>query len=901
MPKLSQVSLTGGEVSPSLGARVDLARYATSLKTCRNFFVRATGGVSNRAGTEFVAELDSTSLATLIPFIYSVDQAYMLVFQEESLRVYSDGAFVQGVTPAKTITLIVLTGTVPNRFKLATTSAAHGYTVGQAISISGVVGTGWAASVNGDYTVLSTPSTTTFTFGKNVSSASGGYVSGGTVTANVDLATPYQSDDLASIRYTQSADVLTLVHQSYLPAEVTRLTANSFVWAYIADFNSGPFLDENTTAVTVTASAATGSGITLTASSSIFTADHIGALFRLDIEDLSSIPPWEPSKKLAATGANPLGLFRRASGKVYECTTNEVAGALGTFTGTVRPIHEEGAEADGDGNPIDTLATRAGVEWTYRHSLYGVARITAQAGTTATADVITYLPVVSPKTSTIWSFGAWSDEQGYPALVTYYQDRLVFANTPGQPQTEWASKTGLYHDFGTSSPLTADDAITQTLNARQINAIVDLIPLDQLLAMTASSSWSSPRRGETWTPQTIGFDPQSYFGASDVRSVIVGDNALFVERGNKRLREILFDLQIDKFGGGELTVLARHLFKTATIVDMDYAADPHGILWVVRSDGALIGLTYLKEQEVIGWHRHDTDGYFERVCVIPEDGRDAVYFVVRRTINGSTVRYLERLAERDQADILDSFFVDCGLTYDGRNETGATITISGASYAGGATVTLTASASLFAATDVGDVIQFSDIRIEITGYTSATVVTGRLHTPVPAVLQAVASADWTFARDTFAGLDHLEGETVSILADGSVLAQQVVSGGSVTLQYAAGVVHIGLPFTAEIETLDVTIFGGDPIRDRAKSIPRVAVVVEDTVGLHLGPDANNLDPLAMRTDEYYTDPVSMQTDVFTAHPATTWNKSGRVLIRQSDPLPATILSILPQIEIGGDA
>lgn len=897
MPKLGQVSLTGGEISPSLHARVDLARYATSLKTCRNFCVSATGGAFNRAGTEFVAELSADSLATLIPFIYSVDQSYMLVFQEETIQVYADGGFVQA-TVTKTITNIAI-GAISPHTRTVTTSTNHGLIVGQGVTISDVVATGDYA-VSGAYTVLSVPTTTTFTIKNATAPITGSYASGGTVTISVAITSPYQSSDLYALRFTQSADVLTLVNQSYLPAEFIRLTPNSFQWAEIDDFDSGPFMDENVTATTVTASAATGT-VTLTASTSIFTADHVGALFRIDIEDLSTIPPWEPSKLLAASGANPLGLFRRASGKVYECTTNQVASGLGTFTGTVRPIHEEGAEADGDGNKIDTFAERAGVEWTYRHSLYGVARITAQAGTTATAAVLSYLPVVTPATTTVWSFGAWSDEQGYPALVTYFGDRLVFANTPGQPQTEWASKTSEYHNFGTSSPLVADDAITQTLNARQINAIVELVPLDQLVAMTATSSFASPKRGETWTPQTIGFDPQSYFGASNIRSVIVGDEAIFAERGAKRLRVLSFELQIDKFGGGELSVLARHLFKrNKTIVDMDYAADPHGILWIVRSDGALIGLTYLKEQEVIGWHRHDTDGFFERVCVIPEDGRDAVYFIVRRTINGATVRYLERLADREIDTILDAFFVDCGLSYDGRNETATTITISGASYEGGDTVTLTASASTFASTDVGDAIQFDDVRIVITAFTSPVSVTGTLQTPVPAALQAVASADWTFARDTFTGLDHLEGETVSILADGSVLAQQVVSGGSVTIPNPAGVVHIGLPITAEIETLDVTIFGGDPIRDRAKCIPRVAVQCEDTVGLFIGPDEDNLDPLAMRTDEYYTDPIAMQTDVFTAHPATTWNKTGRILIRQTDPLPATILAIFPQVEIGGD-
>lgn len=897
MPKLSQVSFAAGEIDPSLGMRTDLARYAIALKTCRNFFVRATGGVSNRAGLQYVAALDPDSLSTLIPFIFSTEQAYIMVLQDGSINVYSNGAFVQNaITHA--ISNVFLVGVGATRPRLIETATPHGALVGDPVTITGVVATG-GYDVNGSWTVLTTPTASRFTIasGKPV----GSYTSGGIAAFPIPIVTDFVSNDLAAIRYTQSADVLTLAHKMYPASELVRTDATTFSFDEIADFENGPFLDDNDTATTVTSSAATGAGITLTASASIFTAAHIGALFRIDLNDLSAIPPWEPSKLLAAAGVNPLNLQRRANGKVYQCATNEVAGADGTYTGSVRPSHDEGTEDDGDGHAITSLATRAGVAWTYLHSLFGVARITAQAGTTATADVLTYMPVVSPATSVIWSFGAWSEDQGYPGVVTYFGDRLVFANTPGQPQTEWASKAAEYHNFGISNPLVDDDSIRQTLNARQVNAIVELVPLDQLVALTSSSSWASPRRGEIWTPQTIGFDPQSYNGAADLRSLIVGDSALMAERGAQRVREIKFQLDIDKFGGEELSVLSRHLFgPTRYIVDWDYAKDPHGIVWVVRSDGALIGLTYLPEQQVIGWHRHDTDGFFERVCVIPEEGRDVPYFVVRRTVNGATVRYLERMASREIDGPLDGFFVDCGLTYDGRNTTATTITVSGVSYDGGAAVTLVSPAAIFAATDVDDVIQFDDVRIRITAYTSDVAVTGELETPLPAALQATATADWTFARNTFTGLDHLEGATVAICADGASVAQQVVASGSVTLPAAAGVVHIGLPYVGDLETLNVTIFGGEQIRDRAKTIPQVSVVVQDTGGLTAGPDTSRLEQLSRRDNEYYTDPLAAASGVSTAYLLNTWNKDGRVTLRQDVPLPATVLAILPKVAVGGD-
>lgn len=881
--------------------RVDLARYSTALKTCRNFFVRPTGGVSNRPGLQFVSELLPTSEAVLIPFVFSTEQAYMLVLQEEIIQVYANGAFVAGSAPPKTITNVVLTYNLTNYTRTITTSAAHGFIVGQNVTISSVNATG-GYDVNGDYVVKTTPTATTFTI-KSTANGTGSYVSGGSIVYSDPITTNYQSADLEDIRYTQSADVVTLVHHDYPVSEFVRTGATDFTFGEVTDFEEGPFLDDNETATTMTASAATGSGITLTATSAVFNANHVGALVRLDLEDLSNIPPWEASKELAATGVNPVGLQRRSLGKAYRCATSTTTASYPIYTGTVRPSHDEGTEEDGDGNPITNLAERAGVEWEYLHSMYGIARITAVAGDglSATADVVSYIPVISPAVTTIWSFGAWSEDQGYPSVVTYYGDRLVFANTPMQPQTQWASRVGEYHHFGESTPLVDDDAITQTLNARQVNAILEMVPLEQLVSLTPSSSWASPARGEPWTPTTIGFYPQSHKGAASLRAIEVGDEgALMIGRGSTKVYELLYAFDRDKYGGNELTVLSRHLFGSGkTIVDADYAEDPHGILWIVRSDGALIGLTYLPEQQVIGWHRHDTDGFFERVCVIPEEGRDVVYVVVRRVINGTTVRYLERMADREIEDQIDGFFVDSGLTYDGRNSTATTITIDGDTYEGDTEVTLTASASLFAATDVGDVIQFDQVRILISTYTSTTVVTGVLQTPVPEALQNVASTEWTFARDTFQGLDHLEGESVTICADGAVMDQQTVSNGQITIDYPAGVVHIGLPYTAEIELLDVTIFGAsESIRDRAKTIPSATVVVQDTVGLKIGPDSDNMETLAVRSDEYYTDPTAALTGVATGYVLNTWNENGRLLIRQDDPLPATILAVLPRVELG---
>lgn len=881
MPKLTQVAFTAGEISPSLHARVDLARFLSALKTCRNFFILPQGGASNRQGTQFIYALDASSNGALIPFIRAEDDAYMLVFQEGNVRVFRDGAYVN-LSTNSTITNVSIVPIPPYNPITVTTAAAHLLLPGDSISIAVIVATG-DYDISGSWTVDTVPAANQFTLIRLAVPVTGSYSSGGTVSKALTLTTPFTSDELAAIRYTQSADVMTLAHRGHFPSEITRTTATTFTYAEIADIETGPFLELNDTATTLTASAATGSGITLTASASIFTANHIGALVILYLEDLSTLNPWETNKAIV------IGDRRRSSGKVYEAVN-------AANTGTVAPTHSEGIELDGDG----------GVQWQYLHSLFGIARITAQAGTTATADVLSYIPVVTPDTTTKWALGAWSDDQGFPGVVTYFDDRLAFARTLERPQSQWASKTGDYHNFRKSSPTAEDDAITQTLNSRQTNAIVEMVPLEQLVSLTANSNWASPKRGESWSPSTVGFIPQSNRGAADLRAVLAGDNAIFAEKGGRRLRELAFAFDRDKFGGNELTTLARHLFEDGTIVDMDYAEDPDGILWVVLTTGTLVGLTYLPEQEVIAFHRHDTAGLFERVCVIPEDGRDAVYFIVRRTIGGSDVRYLERLANRTN-DVLDAFFVDCGLSFDGRNTTVTTITANGASYDGGQSVALTASSAIFAgASDVGDAIQFGSVHCIITAFVSTTEVTAELQSPLGIDLQGVATTEWAFARNTFSGLDHLEGETITGLADGNAIdpddttTSGVVTGGDIVLNYPAAVVHIGKGYTQEIQTLTLNIAGNAQIRDNAKTVPKVSVVVEETAGLQVGRDADNLEELTARAFENYTEPNELRTGVVTGYIINTWDKDSSILLRQPVPKPANILAVLPTVVVGNN-
>ena len=322
------------------------------------------------------------------------------------------------------------------------------------------------------------------------------------------------------------------------------------------------------------------------------------------------------------------------------------------------------------------------------------------------------------------------------------------------------------------------------------------------------------------TPTSISVRPQSYVGSNNVQPVVVNNNLIFASARGGRVRELGFSNQNGGYLTSDLSIRAPHLFDGKEIVDMAFARSPQQVIWTVNDSGQMIGVTYVPDQAVSAWHQHDTDGLFESVAVVAEGREDALYVVVRRTINGSTKRYVERFASRKFDAQADAFFVDCGLTYSG---------------------------------------------------SPATVITG---------------------------LSHLEGKTVSILADGAVHPQRVVTSGQITLDQAASKVHVGLQITAEIQTLPLAFetmaFG----QGRTKNVNKVWIRVYRSSGIYVGPTTGELVEAKQRTTEPYGSPTSLKSEEISVVVTPTWQDSGQVWVRQSDPLPLTIVSMTMEVSIG---
>lgn len=495
----------------------------------------------------------------------------------------------------------------------------------------------------------------------------------------------------------------------------------------------------------------------------------------------------------------------------------------------------------------------------------------------------------------------------YPRTITHFQQRRWLAGSLSEPQTVYGSVASELTNFGAASPARDDDAIDATLAAVKRQDIRHLVALNRLLVMTSRGEWSADA-GDTavLTPNNTGFSPESTYGASDLPPVITDEGAVYVQAQGTRIRDLVYNAQLQQYGGTDLSILASHLFIGYSIVDMAWSSYPHSCVWCVRNDGVLLALTYLREQEVWGWSRHETDGAVERVCVAREGSEDRVYLVVRRTVDGAAVRFLERMTDRFPADPLQMICVDASLSYDGRNRMAATVRLFGSLWSVGQPITATFTGGVPPFPSADDALQFLDADGSILFTCRVTVVqspglcTVVPNRDVPANYRNVEIASWAWAQSALSGLEHLRGRTVSGLVDGMVVADLVVSSaGVVTLPTPGAVVHLGLPYTCTMETLDLALPNAGTVRDRQKVVSKATVTVERTRGLFVGLPDEELIEAKTRETEGYLDAVRLITDAIEVRFPSTWETSGRVRVEQRDPLPCTVLSIIPEVTIGG--
>jgi hypothetical protein len=859
-----QTSFSAGELSPSLFARVDFAKYRSGAATMRNFFVDYRSGASTRPGTEFIrpGALGSSKIR-LVRFQQSVDVTYVLEFGQTYLRFISEGSSI--VKPA--IGINNISNAALGLVSADTSTLSAGVPT---VFISGVLG---MPEINNRYYAVINKTPTSFNLVDALTNIPvdttnfGAYGGGGTIQELFTITTPYTADELALLKFSQNAAVMNITHPNHPPYVLTLITATN--WTLVPAVFGATVGSPTVTAVTSSGSGLVQYKYTVTA---VDSNNQEGVNGNVNVliggQDLrvtagTNLIQWGP-----VANAVSYNIYGSPASYVSLAPDTGGVGFIGSVSANINSFADSNISADFQQTPPIHENPFASVN---------------------------------------------------PAVSSYFQQRLVYANGGGQlVATFWASKTGAPYNFDVSNPTQANDSISGALVSLEVNEIKSLVPMPTgLVALTTKGAWQInggaggvATQGGPITPATATATPQAYIGANDVPPIVVNYDIIFVQQKGSIVRDMTFNIYANIYTGNDISIMSNHLFYDHQILEWAYAEEPFKIIWCVREDGILLSLTLVKEQDMYGWARHDTLGNFKSVCTVTEGTVDATYFVVERpdpVSPGKTRLSIERLADRTfPFGAEDAWCVDSGVASIS-NFPNASLAVSATT---GANVSLTANPGVFTSGMVDWVIRSGGGIIKVTSVTSGQVAHGNVLQKITDVLpnDALQRPDvalpgtWTLDKPftKIFGLDHLEGRTVSVLADGGVVNGLVVHNGSVTLPSAATKAVVGYGFQAQLQTMYLDLGNEvNTVQGKRKKVGALTVRVKDSRGLKAGRIFDTVTPIK---ELNRTTVMGLPTKLITADERIVmdplWDVPGQICLQVDDPLPSTVLGVVPEIVIG---
>lgn len=933
MPDYMQQSFNGGELSPQILGQLDYTKYKTGMALISNWVCLPHGPLQVRSGTEFISEVkDSSKAVRLIPFVASIDDAYVLEVGDEYTRFYNNGARIEtqelvrngqmeesghwydygSPTTNERSAEQFTTGSYSR--KLVASTANHGISTSQAIgsgvsyytlrpsfkleagveytvsfkvypSVTSVSSSliyapslGLVAEDVEEHTVVAdTWNTISYThtpssdrdrcfLALHANTTGGGgtfyfdevsVVKGDTC----EIETQYAEADVSEIDYAQSIDTLYIAHEDYQPDTVLRYGSNAWFLEYFIGLQSVRTADYQWTA--------SGSG------TNEYYLEIAGGGDPLILQE-------------------PFGFFY-----VFQNGTRQITyqyGLAGNFfrQGEIGSLSTyEWGWGDNDTLGYDTVYMRSSSD-------------------PDTADLNAYQIVTTPIT--------WGLESSvFPSSVAFQNDRLIWT----RQESIYGSQVSIYDDHRESDSVVDDDGLDLRLGDGQLSTILYVRPLRGLTLLSASAEWmvTGSDGSSIITANSKRADVGSRSGSDRVQPILIDNSIIHALRHKKSIKEIIYDFASEKFVGNELTVLAEHLLRNYPIKEMAFQRSPYKILWACRTDGKLLGLTYFPEHKVYGWHQHDIggDGAVESICVIPGDGVDELWMAVNRTINGSTARYIERMhpffVKPDHGqdyfmddDTTDAIMMDSSYTVDGREDIvsissadPAILNVSGLSglWSNGDTIRIRNVVGMLDGDDESGVNGYDFTLANVSGDTAELQYEG---SDFDSTTLTAYDSGGTAAKKVTAisGLDHLEGEEVTILGDGAQITSETVSGGAITLDEAASVVHVGLGYNADIETLTPRMESEHHgfLAAYEKRITAVMVRMFESSGLSIGPDADNLVDFEWIDNSVPTGhpPALFDGDKDEVSIEGPFTKNPKVYIRQAYPVPATVSAIFMDTE-----
>ena len=852
-------NFTAGELSPRLEGRTDVSKYFNGCKKLQNFLIHPHGGASRRPGTKYVNTVKaSANFTRLIPFEFNVEQAYILEFGNQYFRIHKDG------------------GTV----------------------------------VDGSSNAI-------------------------------EVSTVYLTAQVADIKFTQSADVMYLTHPLHPVQKITRTSHTAWTISEVA-FLRGPMQDPNTTDTTLTANGRTGSGKTITASASTFVSTDVGRLLKLH-DGFAKVTGFTSATVVTAT------VQENAEGR-SELMPAYVASTIAFYEGdpSSTGLEHNDRITDTTGSFI-TQGFKVGQKATITGAGTSGNNITSGLIVQVSADTILFSPSVdlvneaAGQAITLngdltaddnFSLGAFSTTTGHPAAVTFYEQRLVFGNTNAQPQTLFFSVGGSFEDF--ADGIDADDALTYTIGSNQVNVIRYLASGRVLIVGTSGGEFAVSASGSSvpLSPTNAQIKRQANYGSANIQPIQVGNVTMFVQRASRKIRELVYNFDTDSYQAPDLTVLAEHITDTG-ITDVAFQQEPDNIVWCVLTNGNLVGMTYRREEEVVGWHEHIVGGRFGECTVTVSDYANiAVGTTLTFTkSDGSTVTFTSEAAGSSSPASATGFRPNTNNNTTADNIFTAINAHADFTVANPSAAIVVITETIHSSTGFLSCLSSDTTRLETANESQAVVesiavVPGDLNEDslYMIVKRTVNGATVRFieyfsafdfgndiedaffvdsgltysgsAATSISGLNHLEGQTVSILANGATHPDKVVASGAISLDRSVTKAHIGLAYNSILQTMRVDAGGTEgTAQGKIKRIHDITLRLFNTAGISVGSSETEIDRIPFRSS---ANVMGSALPMFTGDKEVEFrggfDNDGFIVIKQNQPLPATILAIFPRLQ-----
>ncbi len=656
----------------------------------------------------------------------------------------------------------------------------------------------------------------------------------GTIT---EIVAPWADAELIQVKFTQSADVLYLTHPDYEVRTLTRTVGNDTdptTWVLAPlDTQDGPYLDENTSDDTLDPDGTSGTVTIVASAANTFVATDVGRLIRLT-------------------------------------------------------------------HPTSNTA--------------GWAIITVFTNDT-TVDVEVQVDFTSLAPTTRWRLGRWSDTTGWPWAVTFHEQRLIFGGSRSNPTTYWGSEVGDFPSFSPSdlsdvTTVIATHAVTGTIDSNELNGIQWILSDPRgLLIMTSGGVFARPKSDAPLTPDDTGMRLQDPTGShATARALRLPGAALMVAKSGRRVHELIYNFDVDRVIAPDLSILAEHISES-DIVYTAYQLEPNSIMWAILTNGILVGMTYERTEQIIGWHRHPIAGSLngsdnptvDSIASIRQGSDDQLWMIVQRTINGMIRRYVEfqqvqlgRTAHQE-----DAWHLDSALAVDNP------LPIANATQANPVIITTSVAHGLVSGdfVRIRDVVGMTELNQNVYKVAGETATTFQLRDPDDdsgidgTGFTGYISAGAVYKHVTvISGLGHLEGETVGVLADGGRHPTKVVAGGSITLEYGASRILVGLAFDWAYESMPIVdLTPGADTRGAANRIAQVNLWLNRSIGGRLGTNEKPGDIIEYRSFGDEMKPVELFTGVLEAAFPGSSGPEATIRITGDGPLPFNLLSMSAEI------